>query len=286
VGAKPPGDTPKDRVRNGPGTAHNPSAAGRRPAGELGHPRLHFRQTDSTNERARVLALAGAPHGTLVTAEEQTAGRGRQGRSWTAPARSALLCSIVLRNPPALPSLLAGVAVCDAVGEHARVKWPNDVVVEPNLAKLAGILVEGRPQESWAVLGVGINVAVSIEELPVDLHGRAASLMLPRGAIESTLERLIDALERRLAEPTQTVLDAWSERDALRGREVSWAHPKGEEQGSGRAEGIDSAGRLIVVQADGARTLLDAGEVHLGPPSRQQPGAGFSSHARPANPFP
>jgi BirA family biotin operon repressor/biotin-[acetyl-CoA-carboxylase] ligase len=268
VGAKPPGDTPKDRVHHGHGTAHNPSTPGRPPIGELGHPRLHFRQTDSTNERARVLALAGTPHGTVVSAEEQTAGRGRQGRSWAAPAGSALLCSIVLRNPPVLLSLLAGVAVCDAVGEHARVKWPNDVVVEPNLAKLAGILVEGRPQESWAVLGVGINVAVSIEDLPVDLHGRAASLMLPRDAIESTLERLIDALERRHSEPTQTVLDAWSERDALRGREVSWAHPKGEEQGSGRAEGIDSAGQLIVRQPDGARAVLDAGEVHIGSPSR------------------
>lgn len=238
--------------------------AGRPAIGALGRPRLHFRQTDSTNERARILALAGAPHGTLVTAEEQTAGRGRQGRSWAAPAGSALLCSIVLRDPPALLSLLAGVAVCDVVGEHARVKWPNDVVVESNLAKLAGILVEGRPQESWAVLGIGINVAVPIEELPADLHGHAASLMLSRAAIEPTLERLIEALDRRLAEPPQTMLDAWSERDALRGREVSWAHPKGEEQGSGRAEGIDSAGRLIVAQVDGVRVTLDAGEVHLG----------------------
>jgi BirA family transcriptional regulator, biotin operon repressor / biotin---[acetyl-CoA-carboxylase] ligase len=236
---------------------------------------LHFRQTDSTNERARALALAGAPHGTLVSAEEQTAGRGRQGRSWAAPAGSALLCSLVFRDPPALLSLLAGVAVCDAVGEHARVKWPNDVVVEPNpndvvvepnFAKLAGILVEGRPQENWAVLGIGINVAVSIEELPPDLHGHAASLMLPRGEIEPTLGRLIEALEHRLVEPAQTMLDAWSERDALRGREVSWARAKGEELGSGRAQGIDSAGRLVVMQADGARAVLDAGEVHLGLP--------------------
>ena len=68
----------------------------------LGHPRLHLRRTDSTNERARALALAGAPHGTLVTAAEQTAGRGRQGRRWSAPAGSALLMSMVLREPPAL----------------------------------------------------------------------------------------------------------------------------------------------------------------------------------------
>jgi BirA family transcriptional regulator, biotin operon repressor / biotin---[acetyl-CoA-carboxylase] ligase len=251
----------------------------------LGHPHLHFRQTDSTNERARALAIAGAPHGTLVTAAEQTAGRGRQGRSWSAPPGSALLCSLVLRDPPALLSLLAGVAVCDAVGKHARVKWPNDVVLEqagtdveqagpeaqsggarpPLLAKLAGILVESRPQERWAVLGIGINVAVSIEELPAELRGRAASLELPRDAIEPTRARLIEALERRLGESAQTVLDAWRARDALFGREVFWAGGSpsaGDRQGL--AHGVDDAGRLVVGLRDGAVTMLDAGEIHLG----------------------
>ncbi len=107
---------------------------GRRPrtaqASTIGHPRLHLRRTDSTNERARALAIEGAPHGTLVTAAEQTAGRGRQGRSLGGTAGSALLCSLVLRDPPPLLSLLAGVAVCDAVGARALVKWPNDIVVK------------------------------------------------------------------------------------------------------------------------------------------------------------
>jgi BirA family biotin operon repressor/biotin-[acetyl-CoA-carboxylase] ligase len=252
----------------------------------LSHPHLHLRRTDSTNERARALAIAGAPHGTLVTAEQQTAGRGRQGRSWSAPPGRALLCSLVLRDPPALLSLLAGVAVCDAVGERARVKWPNDVVFDrpardpspdanpagahdgqsspggsqsaPPLAKLAGILVESRPQERWAVLGIGINVAVSIDELPAELRERAASLDLPRDAIEPTLARLIEALERRLDEPARTVLDAWRARDALFGREVFWAG------GQGLAHGVDDAGRLVVGLRDGAVARLDAGEVHLG----------------------
>ena len=239
-------------------------------AAVLGRPRLHLRRTDSTNERARALAIAGAPHGTLVSAAEQTAGRGRQGRSWTAPTGSALLCSLVVRDPPPLLSLIAGVAVCDAVGERARVKWPNDIVVEapihaqagdgspPPLAKLAGILVEGRPQEDWAVLGIGLNLAVRIEQLPAELRERAASLELPSSAIEPMMDRLIEALERRLAEPTDSVLAAWRARDALLNRDVSWA------QGHGRAEGIDSAGHLIVGLADGTTTTLDAGEVHLG----------------------
>lgn len=248
-------------------------------SGALGHPRLHLRRTDSTNERARALATAGAPHGTLVTAAEQTAGRGRQGRSWTAPPGSALLCSLVLRDPPELLSLIAGVAVCDAVDKHTWVKWPNDIVVEmagggaqtgtgdvPRLAKLAGILVEGRPQERWAVLGIGLNVAVRIEQLPAGVRERAASLELTSSAIEPIMGRLLEALEHRLAEPGEGVLEAWRARDALLGRDVSWgAHSPEGCVGHGRAKGIDDAGRLIVRLADGATTKLDAGEVHLGP---------------------
>jgi BirA family biotin operon repressor/biotin-[acetyl-CoA-carboxylase] ligase len=261
-------------------------------ASTLGCPRLHLRRTDSTNERARKLAIEGAPHGTLVTANEQSAGRGRQGRAWLAPPGRALLCSLVLREPPALLSLIAGVAVCDAVGNHACVKWPNDIVVQapgassddapaaehteppsgqiaqPKLAKLAGILVEGRPQEGWAVLGIGLNVAVRVEQLPPDLRGRAASLELPPSAIEPLLSRLLEALEMRLSEPAGSVLDAWRAHDALLGREVSWGHHGIDlDQGSqsaGRASGIDEMGRLVVTLADGSTRVLDAGEVHLG----------------------
>lgn len=255
----------------------------------LGAPRVHLRRTDSTNERARELAVAGAPHGTLVTAAEQTAGRGRQGRAWASPPGSALLCSLLIRDPPELLSLIAGVAVCDAVGEKARVKWPNDVVVEstalaqsgpndvvvesgdraqsgaaaqrssaPTLAKLAGILVEGRPQEGWAVLGIGVNVAVEVEQLPEEVRARAASLERPPSAIEPLLAELLVALERRLAQPAERALAAWRERDALLGRDVLWAG------GAGRAGGVDDRGRLLIGLSGGAVVRLDAGEVHLG----------------------
>jgi BirA family biotin operon repressor/biotin-[acetyl-CoA-carboxylase] ligase len=225
----------------------------------LGHPRLHLRSTDSTNERARALALAGAPRGTLVTAAEQTAGRGRQGRRWSAPAGSALLMSLILRNPPPLLPLIAAVAVCDVAGDDARVKWPNDVVFVRGgrLAKLAGILIEGRPQEGWAVVGIGLNVAVRVEELPVELRGTAASLGLSNEEIEPLLARLLAALQRRLGEPPAEVLDAWRARDALCEREISWAG------GRGRADGVEGSGRLIVELAGGGHTTLDAGEVHL-----------------------
>jgi BirA family biotin operon repressor/biotin-[acetyl-CoA-carboxylase] ligase len=248
-------------------TPHSPARAA------LGHPRLHLRRTDSTNDRARELAAAGAPDGTLVTAAEQTAGRGRQGRRWSAPAGTALLMSLLVRSPPPLLPLIAAVAVCDVAGEDAASKWPNDVVVaQPvggSLAKLAGILVEARPQEGWAVLGIGLNVAVELDRLPEELRPTptgsrragsplpAATLGLPSDAIEPTLSRLLGALERRLAEPTEATLDAWRARDALRGREIAWTG------GRGRAQGIDGAGRLVVALADGGQTTLGAGEVHL-----------------------
>jgi BirA family transcriptional regulator, biotin operon repressor / biotin---[acetyl-CoA-carboxylase] ligase len=229
----------------------------------LGHPRLHLRVTDSTNDRARALAIAGAPHGTLVTASQQTAGRGRQGRRWSAPADSSLLMSLVLRGSP-LPRLLpliAAVAVCETAGEEARVKWPNDIVLagSSGLAKLAGILAEGRPQDGWAVLGIGLNVAVRLQELPAELDGVAATLGREPREIEPTLARLLSALARRLGEPTETLLEAYRARDALRGREIEWS----EGRRRGRADGIDGEGRLVVALAGGGHTTLDAGEVHL-----------------------
>lgn len=236
----------------------------------LGYPRLHLRRTDSTNERARALAAAGAPSGTLVTAAEQTEGRGRQGRTWWAQPGSSLLLSLLVREPPRLLPLIAGVAVCDVAGADAAVKWPNDVVVRPGapstdarsqgapaLAKLAGILVEGRPQENWAVVGIGVNVAVRREDMPVELRATAASLALPENEIEPLLARLLRALDRRLGEPEGAVLDAWRARDALLGSQISW------EAGSGTAQGVDDHGHLLVRLPNGATQALSAGEVHL-----------------------
>ncbi len=220
----------------------------------LGRPRLHLRHADSTNTRARELAAAGAPHGTLVTAAEQSAGRGRQGRTWSAPAGRALLCSLVIRDPPRLLPLLAGAAVAEVAGAQARLKWPNDVLIAGR--KVAGILVEGRPQERWAVVGVGLNVALREADFPAELRNRAGTLGLAPEAIEPTLERLLLALEARLSASPAAVLAEVRDRDALVGQTVRWAG------GRGRADGIDDAGRLLVITEDGPRAL-DAGEVHL-----------------------
>jgi BirA family biotin operon repressor/biotin-[acetyl-CoA-carboxylase] ligase len=221
----------------------------------LGTPRLHLRRTDSTNERARELASAGAPHGALVTAAEQTAGRGRQGRTWTAPPGRALLLSLVLRvAQPALVPLAAGVAAAETVGDHARIKWPNDVLVEGH--KVAGILVEGRPQEGWAVLGIGLNVAIRPDDFPPELRDSAGTLGREPTELEPTLHWLLEALERWLEADQDTVIAAWRARDALEGRRIEWA------EGAGKAVGIDGAGRLLVGTSSGT-VALDAGEVHL-----------------------
>jgi BirA family biotin operon repressor/biotin-[acetyl-CoA-carboxylase] ligase len=165
----------------------------------------------------------------------------------------------VIRDPPRLLPLAAGVAVAEvigteAVGSEAVVKWPNDVLLEGH--KLAGILVEGRPQEAWAVLGIGINVAVREQDFPPELRDRAGTMGLGPEALEPTLERLLSRLERWIDAPAAAVLDALRARDALAGRHVRWAG------GEGEAAGIDGEGRLIVLTAAG-RTALEAGEVHL-----------------------
>ena len=231
------------------------------PAPRLGLPRLHLRETDSTNVRARELAAAGAVHGTLVTADAQSAGRGRQGRVWSAPPGHALLLSVVLRDPPPLLPLLAAVALAETVasvatGGAAGIKWPNDVHLDGR--KVAGILAEGRPQEGWAILGVGLNVALRVADLPPQLHETAGTLGLEPSQREAVLATVLQQLERALALSPGDLLDAWRARDVLRGREVRWA------SGAGKAAGIDGDGRLVVELDGGGRTALDAGEVHLG----------------------
>jgi BirA family biotin operon repressor/biotin-[acetyl-CoA-carboxylase] ligase len=266
----------------------------------FGSPHRHFARVGSTNTVARELAAAGAPHGTVVTAAEQTAGRGRQGRTWTAPPGSALLYSAVLRPLEPRHSVLplaVPLAVC-AVAEHLRpgigckVKWPNDIHLEGR--KLAGILIEARPQDGWAVLGIGLNLTIAEADFPADLRTRATSLFPPDRVLpldpsdrppsfpprpphstrpagphnrqeemragwasEASASALSDSLSEWLDADPERVLAEWRKRDALRGREVTW------ENGSGVADGIDERGYLVVRLADGDRVALGAGDVHL-----------------------
>ena len=232
----------------------------------FGEPHIHHRHTDSTNLRLRELAEAGAVHGTTVTADEQGAGRGRQGRSWFAPPGSALLYSALLRplgDRPLLP-LAVPLAVAEAAESLApiecRLKWPNDVWIEGR--KVAGILVEGRPhppgreEDSWAVIGVGLNVAIPQDEFPEEL--RETSISIGNGATVVAAKAALDErLSHWIGQPDKAVLAGFRERDALKGRRLSW------EGGAGTAAGIDDAGHLLVDSDAGGQLALGAGEVHL-----------------------
>jgi len=219
----------------------------------LGEPREHHETIGSTNQRARELAEEGAAHGTLVTADEQTAGRGRQGRTWQTPAGVAIAASLVLREFDDLLPLRAGLAVADVAGPSALVKWPNDVWVDGK--KVAGILVEARGD--WAVLGIGVNVALDPSDLPADVAQIAGTLGRDESEVDATLTELLGRLEQRLVEEKATTLTQLRERDALLGRAVQW------DGGRGEGAGIDDGGGLIVRLDDGTTTTLNAGEVTL-----------------------
>ncbi|MGD9735934.1 MAG: biotin--[acetyl-CoA-carboxylase] ligase [Solirubrobacterales bacterium] len=244
----------------------------RRGARRFGAPWRHYAETDSTNTRARELAAAGAPGGTVVTAAEQTAGRGRQGRTWTAPPQKALLYSALLRpldDRHTLLPLAVPLAVCEAAEAlrpelECGVKWPNDVLVAGR--KLAGILIEARPRDGWAVIGVGLNLTISRDEFPSELRETATSIWPDRPAVpyphcsgirNSPAGVLSERLGAWFEAGADEVLTAWRERDALFGREIAW------DGGSGIADGVDERGFLLVRLADGDRVALGAGEVHL-----------------------
>ncbi|HEX5376080.1 MAG TPA: biotin--[acetyl-CoA-carboxylase] ligase [Solirubrobacterales bacterium] len=249
----------------------------------FGAPHRHYRVTDSTNERARELVEAGAPGGTVVTAREQTAGRGRKGRVWTAPEGKALLYSAILRpldERHLLLPLSAPLAVCTAAEElrpgiECQVKWPNDVWLEQR--KLSGILIEARPQDGWAVIGIGLNLSIAPDEFPPNLRHPATSLFGATTGSRGESRRSLPAVAPAGLPPTPStaasvvsrhldrwvwagqdeVLTEWRRRDGLLGREISW------EDGSGIADGIDDRGNLVVAVAGGGRVSLGAGEVQL-----------------------
>jgi BirA family biotin operon repressor/biotin-[acetyl-CoA-carboxylase] ligase len=224
----------------------------------FGTPHRHLRETGSTNDVARALAEAGAPSGTIVTAASQRSGRGRRGRVWSAPEQKALLLSAILRDlrpDQALLPLAVPVAVCEAiesVGEvRCEIKWPNDVWTEDR--KVAGVLIEARLPE-WAVIGIGVNVAIERGEFPADLRWPATSIAGGAG-VDRVRDAVCTALDRWAEAPRDGVVEAFGARDALAGRRVEW------EDGAGIAGGIDADGNLIVERDGGERVALGSGEV-------------------------
>ncbi len=222
---------------------------------------------DSTQAVAFALAERGAADGTVVVADSQRVGRGRESRRWHDEPGASLLCSILTRPhllPPQWPllSLMSGVAVAHALRRHAgvaaRLKWPNDVLVDGR--KLAGILLESRFASPPAVvIGIGINVGQ--ERFPDDLQGRATSIRLVTGRLadrEALLPVLLEELtawrDRLERDGFAPVREAWKALSATLGRDVH------SDEVSGRAVDLDVDGVLVI--DDGQRRhRLVAGEL-------------------------
>ena len=227
--------------------------------GRFGRPYLYAEETETTQ------ALLGRhdPEGAVAVAEHQTAGRGRLGRTWTAPPRTAIAASVLLRPPDGalLPqlSLVAGLAVAETVEAAldltAQIKWPNDVMVDRR--KVAGVLAEAR--DGIVVLGIGVNVNQTRDDLPEDAKVEPASLRTVDGIERERAPLLADLLFRLeqyydawTANGLDAVFDGIGSRDFLRGRRVAVDGVEGV------AGGLDRQGRLLV-----GGTPVGSGEVAL-----------------------
>jgi BirA family biotin operon repressor/biotin-[acetyl-CoA-carboxylase] ligase len=240
--------------------------------------------TGSTNRDLAVLGRKGAEPGAVLVAEHQHQGRGRLDRTWQAPKRAGLTFSVLLR-PDGVPStrwpwlpLLAGVAVVEALARVASVdaslKWPNDILVDDQ--KVAGILVEriepaGRLP--MAVIGVGINVSNTTEELQVpgssSLALQSASTLDRSVILRSvcrTLESLYMAWCSDEGDPAAGLADSYRQRCSTLGREVRIELP-GQGAVTGRAVDLDASGRLVVAGSDGRVSLGVGDVVHVRQPT-------------------
>lgn len=243
---------------------------------------IFFESTGSTNPDAKRLAEEGAPHGTTVVADRQTAGRGRRGRSWESPAGTSIYFTIVIRprfvpDKASMITLVMALSVAEAIHEltglHTGIKWPNDIVV--NGKKVVGILTEmsmtpEMNEIQFLVAGVGVNVNQGrAEEFPEELRGTATSLKIESGRQFDRPELLAEILSRfeEDYETFERTLDLsglqtrYEARLIGRNAVVRVLDPAGEYTGISR--GITDTGELIVEKETGETVLVYAGEVSV-----------------------
>ena len=229
--------------------------------GRFGRPYLYAESCEST----QTMLGDDAAEGAVAVCDQQTAGRGRLGRRWETAPGTSVLCSVALRPPAdrraAELSLVGGMGAADAVelalNLAVQIKWPNDVMV--NRSKVAGILAEAR--NGLVILGVGINVNQTRDELPGETKSPVASLRTTDGVVRDRapiVADLLDRLEHHYDRWREGGLDAIYDflgaRDFLRGRRVSLDGARAV------AVGIDRAGRLEL-DVDGERRLVESGEI-------------------------
>lgn len=241
----------------------------------LGRRIVYLEQTESTNDVARQLADADEPEGTLVIADAQTAGRGRLGRTWVAPPCSSILMSLILR-PNLAPTQIAratmavSLGACEAIhaetGLNARIKWPNDILL--NGKKCAGILSEAPMlgnQVEYVIVGLGMNVNFSVANISgipsdattlSDILGNWVSREALTQAILTSTEKYYLQLKHG-----NDLRDAWKNNLATLGQQVRAQTTHGIAEGI--AHDVDKDGALILRRADGALVSLVAGDVTL-----------------------
>jgi BirA family biotin operon repressor/biotin-[acetyl-CoA-carboxylase] ligase len=246
----------------------------------VGHHVYIFRTVDSTNRALARLADRGASEGTVLLAEEQTAGRGRHGSAWFSPEAANLYASVLFhpRIAPRQLSLfapIASLALAEAAwleGAPARIKWPNDVVVRGR--KLGGVLVEApviSDRLAYVILGIGVNLNVEPAELAAGLGPLAEGAVslhevlghdVDRNAFAATVLNRLEKWHRTfLTRGPGTVLAAWRARDALQGRRLE-VRTAGEVC-EGRCRGIDADGSLIVEDDTGRARRIVAGAIRV-----------------------
>lgn len=236
----------------------------------LGRRVIYLTSTTSTMEIARREADESAEEGTLVIAEEQSAGRGRFGRKWVSPAGQNLYLTMLLRPDVARLrrlSIIAPLAVCRAVEAttslRPQIKWPNDVLIENR--KLSGVLIEsefvgGEPR--YALVGIGLNVNFRTDD--TEVASIATSIARETGqnvSRERVLAALLNEFEALYEGPGELAHVEWRARLETLGREVTVTFR--EERHTGLAEDVDAEGNLLLRTADGSLMTLEAGEVSL-----------------------
>jgi BirA family biotin operon repressor/biotin-[acetyl-CoA-carboxylase] ligase len=242
---------------------------------EIGHSIIHYFRIDSTNDVALQLAARGAPHGTVVVAEEQTSGRGRLGRTWYSEKSSGIYTSVILRPPLApaaapLLTLMAGVAARQAVattaGLDVDIRWPNDLLV--NGRKICGILTEMNAELDRlhaVVLGLGINV--NHTEMPAELKTIATSLRMETRKSWSRVQILIALLRELekhyhllLAEGNEGITRRWAAASSYaQNKRIRVILSSGDFLAT--TAGLEPSGALRIHREDGREESLVAGEI-------------------------
>jgi BirA family transcriptional regulator, biotin operon repressor / biotin---[acetyl-CoA-carboxylase] ligase len=245
----------------------------------IGHQLYYYEEISSTNDETFLLGVAGAPEGTVLIAESQSAGKGRMQRLWHSPAGSNIYTSIILRpnmTPAEAPqiSILAGVAVAEVLNgycpDRIKLKWPNDVLI--NGKKVCGILSQVKTAASkvdFIVLGIGINVNISYNEFPKELCNLATSLDMETGRENSRLELIISLYEnlakwykQLLQNGFNPIKKRWLSLSPMIGEMVQVKFQ--EEAVSGKAIGLDDDdGSLILLTADNKEVKVSAGDATI-----------------------